>query len=535
MKIGDLFVSLGIKGGEKTMSTLQGTRKGLTDAAGAGWEMKAAIVAAMYAVEKLFASSGKYGTDLTNMNSALGISMQTMQEYRYAALQVGVSNEEMVGTFKSLQTAMTKTLTGQGSPGGMQWLAEKTGNITSADEERYTEHPEELFQRIQTAIRRTPNVAYGNDRSATFGISAEMAGTMRRNAYRPEVFAKAPKYTDKQIGQLDRNRAGFANVENSIEMMIGSLNAEHGAKLIAGINAVLPKVKELVSAFSTLTEKSHFFDGLGEVFKGWSMIFKEMTDGVVKLTTIMDDLSSKDPKKKQRGEDTARQWMTDKGGAFWEMTKAAGDVLGEAALGALDQAGSSGTSSTTGSKPATKLWNELQTDSDGGAVIQAVKAVGKDTLDLANKAGLTAFGYRPTGDEATPVPTQPVAPGNEPKAAEVFHNGPALTGTNVDARPRAPLTAPTELPKLRPLPPLRPAASLHKLQLLPPLSPAASARAALPRAPAPPAPAAAGDGPITVNQTMHFEGKTEPKENASEMKRAVQSAFRQYGVLTQGS
>src|ERR1700744_4238817 len=104
MDIGSLFLNLGIKGSEKTVGALTDVKKGLGELGSMSLEAKAGIVAAMYALEQLFATSGKAGTDLTNFNAITGESVKTLQQYQYAARQVGVSNQEVEGSFKTLQS-----------------------------------------------------------------------------------------------------------------------------------------------------------------------------------------------------------------------------------------------------------------------------------------------------------------------------------------------------------------------------------------------------------------------------------------------
>jgi hypothetical protein len=274
--IGELFVNLGIKGSEKTLGALGDTKKGLEGIKEVSFEAKAAIIGAMYALEKLFATSGKTGTDLTNLNAVLGGGfVQTLQRYQYAARQVGISNEEMSSTFVSLQSAMAKTLLGGAAPAGIGRVARVTGQVIGAEQiKRYADHPEELLQLLQTYAGMEKNAALRNETLGSFGVHGNMTGALVRNAFRPDVLARAPTYSNEEVAKLDKANIAWSNLGNSIEMAIGHLNAAHGGQLVKDISSMVNEVIKLSEAFLHLSEKMHLFKGVDMVFQGWVEIFK---------------------------------------------------------------------------------------------------------------------------------------------------------------------------------------------------------------------------------------------------------------------
>src|SRR5581483_1123829 len=100
-KVGDLFVELGIRGSEKTISAFTNVKQEMGGLASMSLEVKAAIVGALYALEQLVAHSNALGTNLATTSTVLGVSAKTLQQYGYAALQVGSNLEEVEGSFKS--------------------------------------------------------------------------------------------------------------------------------------------------------------------------------------------------------------------------------------------------------------------------------------------------------------------------------------------------------------------------------------------------------------------------------------------------
>ena len=272
MDIGELFIKLGVKGTEKTIGAFQDLELHLKDAASLSLEAKAGILGAMYALEQMFAKSGAAGTGLTNFNALTGESVKTLQQYQYAARQVGVSNEETTGTFKGLQDSMSKIKLGQGAPKGFGQVAMLTGGITAADVDKFMKNPELLLQRLQDYAQKEKRVGIRNEALKSFGLSDNMIAAVSRKAFTPNVLNKAPTYSDGEVKQLDKANIAWSNLGNKIEMAIGHFNAAHGGQLVKDISMLTDKVLVLANAFVTLSEKLHLFEGIGKVFQGLTMI-----------------------------------------------------------------------------------------------------------------------------------------------------------------------------------------------------------------------------------------------------------------------
>jgi len=289
MKLGDLFVDLGVTGNEKTVGALTGMRKGMSEVSSVSLEAKAAILGALYALQRMFSESGKQGQSLNQFNQLLGVSAQTLQEYQYAARQVGVSNAEMENSFKGIQSQMTKTLLNGDAPKGLARVAELTGKIGKNEILEWQKAPEKLLQRLQQYAQLEKNPGLRNETLKSFsGITDGIIAGMKQNIFRPDVFAKAPKYTDKEIQSLQRADTAWSNLGTTIEMAFGKFNAKHGEKLVSDISKLVPEVLKLVTAFTQLAEKAKAFELLSTIFKGWSMIFKEIGDVINDVNALMD-------------------------------------------------------------------------------------------------------------------------------------------------------------------------------------------------------------------------------------------------------
>lgn len=283
MNIGELFVSLGIKGSDKTIADLDNTKKGLGGVASTSLEAKAAIVGAMYALERLFATSGAAGTGLTNFNALVGVSTQQLQQYQYAGRQVGITNETTAGTFKTLQSAMSKVLMGESAPKGLGLVAGFTGGITPKDIEKFAQQPALLLQRLQQYAGKDHNLGRRNEVLKSFGLGDDVIAGLSRQAFRPAVLSKAPTYNDKEIGALDRANIAWSNLGTHIEMAVGHFNAAHGGQLVKDFTMLTDQVLKLAGALTTLSEKMKLFETLGHAFEGLANTLKLVNELVTKF------------------------------------------------------------------------------------------------------------------------------------------------------------------------------------------------------------------------------------------------------------
>lgn len=292
MIIGELFFNIGVKGSDKTKESLGDVEKGLKGIGSMSIEAKAAIIGAVYALEQLFAKSGAAGTNLSNYNALFGGSVKTLQQYQYAARQVGVSNEETESTFKSLADQMQKTRLGLGQPGGIGQVHFKTGSFSAQEVQRFETHPEELIQKLQKYAQSEKDAGLRNQTLKTFGLSDNFISALTKKKFTPESFGRAPTYSEKEIGQLDKANIAWSNLGAKIDMAIGHFNALHGGEIVGDISKLVPEVLKLVNAFLKLADSVKLFTGIGKIFEGWAAIFSGITTTVDTLTG-----AAKDPKK----------------------------------------------------------------------------------------------------------------------------------------------------------------------------------------------------------------------------------------------
>lgn len=297
--IGEFFVNLGVKGSEKTLGALTSVKTGISDLSNISLEAKAAILATVYALERLMSSSAKTGTNIQNFNSLTGISGKTLQQYQYAAAQVGISNEEMAGSFKSIQNVMTAMRFGKGAPEGMAMLMGKLGG--NFDPNRAKTDTEYVMRKLQEYANLEKDISKRNLVMKSFGLGEGVVAGMARNAFKPEILSKAPVFSDKEVSQLDKVNAAFANLGIKVQMAMGHFTAMHGGKLVKELSMIVDKVIQLTNAFIKMAETIKLFEGIGKVFEGWAKIFEAVTAGV---TAVTGAIQSPEKRKEVTGEVT---------------------------------------------------------------------------------------------------------------------------------------------------------------------------------------------------------------------------------------
>lgn len=259
MNIAELFVNLGITGADKTVGALGSVKKGLGDVASMSLEAKAAIIAALYGLERLTAASGAMGTGLTNFSALTGYSAEQLQKWQYAARQAGESSEELTGSLKAVQSSMTNMLLGKGAPEGLGIVARAVGFDPSRARDAFY-----VMGQLQKAAQALPK-DIGNIALKSFGISEGTVAAMRRNAFNPGAFGKAPIYSEGEINSLNRANIGWSNLGNKIEMAIGHLNAAHGARLVNDISRIVDSVVKLTDAILKLANAMGIFSAISKI------------------------------------------------------------------------------------------------------------------------------------------------------------------------------------------------------------------------------------------------------------------------------
>lgn len=277
MNIAELFVNLGFKGADSAGKALKNVKSGLGEVKSMSLEAKAAIIGVVYGLERLMSDSAKQGTALSNFNALTGLSTQRLQEWQYAARQVGVASEELTGSVRGVQQSMTDMLLGKGAPEGLAMVANQVG--FDAEKARDTFY---VMQQLQKFAQQVPPDV-GARMIRSFGVSDNVIAAMQKNAFRPEIFSQAPKFSEGQINQLNKVDAAWSNLGQKIKMAFGHFTSSHGMKLVSDLSKITTEVIKMINAFVKLADMLKVFSLIGKAFEGWGMIFSGIGEVVGKI------------------------------------------------------------------------------------------------------------------------------------------------------------------------------------------------------------------------------------------------------------
>jgi hypothetical protein len=296
LEIAELFVSLGIKGSDKTIGAITQVKTGLSDVASTSLEAKAAIIGAMYALEQLMSQSATRGTELSNFNALTGISVKQLQQWQYAARQASESNEQFAGTIKGIQEKMADMKLNAGQPDKLPLLASAVGfDVKKAFDEKTGAFY--VLKKAQELVDTNVPVDVQNRILKSLNIDEATITSLRKHVFTQKNFDKAPIYSDKEVDQLAKVNVLWGNLNNKIQMLFGHFTAAHGAQLVGDISKVADQVFRMITAFEKLSEKLHLFQAVGNAFSGWAIIFSKISTSIdqfsPKISAFFDTLESK--------------------------------------------------------------------------------------------------------------------------------------------------------------------------------------------------------------------------------------------------
>tara|TARA_Y100001963_G_scaffold17759_1_gene21927 strand:- start:22849 stop:23976 length:1128 start_codon:yes stop_codon:yes gene_type:complete len=279
MNIGDFFVSLGVKGGDKAAGTVQDVKDKMEGLGEMSLKTKVAIAGVIFGLQRMVADSANIGSGLSKFTNYTGLSTKALQEYQHAARQVGVSNEEVTSTIVGLQRAMAKMQFRGEAPEGINNLI----NLLRGDFdlERAYKDPFYVLQQLQKALSQNKDIGFGimNEIAETFGLSQDMIQALRREAFNPSIMQDAITYSEREIRNLENINAMWVNIGNEIEKAYGKFFASgDGEEFVKLVGELTTSIIDLVNSLLELTKNAKLIEGLNSLVIGLSGITKVTSD-----------------------------------------------------------------------------------------------------------------------------------------------------------------------------------------------------------------------------------------------------------------
>lgn len=297
MNIGELAINLGVKGGDNAKKELQKVKGGLEDVKSMSLEAKAAIVGALYGLERLMGASMKQGMHLRNFSEATGLSTKRIQQWDYAARQAGVSAEEMESSLVSVQDKMVAMLQGEGAPKGIAMFADYMAKIGQPIDMKKVRDMEYMLPALQKFSQSAPpDILRGF--MGSMGVGMNMFGAMRQNSFREDVYKRAPILNNGQVNANARAGALWADLQSKFEQKSGQFTAEHGEQLIKALSDLMSAVFKLSDIMLKVAENLNLFGLPGKAIDGVGKMFdmSGKQDSLIGVKRNIESLTMKDVK-----------------------------------------------------------------------------------------------------------------------------------------------------------------------------------------------------------------------------------------------
>jgi len=293
MKVGELFIELGLKGADATARGLETTAKTMRDVASDALKATAAVTALLYGFKKITDQSNQTGLGLSQFKDITGLSADQLQRWQQLAMRFGESAEEITGDIKNVQSAMTDTVLKGKFPEYIQAVnialqrAGKEGINTFNARDTFG-----VMAKLREYAKLTaanPDIA--NKMLASFGLSDKTIGALRTSTFDLNKADKTRMYSDSQIKTLNNLSVRWSELIDKIQHGIGRLNIKFGPTLLKDIEKLIPAIFKMIDAFGVLAEKLQLIKQIGKVFDGWTKLFSAVGD-------VADDMSGKNKQNK---------------------------------------------------------------------------------------------------------------------------------------------------------------------------------------------------------------------------------------------
>lgn len=289
MNVGELFIKLGVKGDGSAKKALKGTYDGLGEIRSMSLEAKAAIIGVIYGLQRMMSSSLKGGQDLANFAAFTGMSTQALQKYQYAAKLVGMSNEEMTGSFTALQKGIASLdLSGDGleSLGGISQFLARAGE--SLDVQRFKTDIPYAIQMLQKFKQLDSSMFGGQQNPEGFknlllskmGVSDSMISAFGRNAFNEKTLNSAPIKSEGQIKSLANMDAQWTKIMTKIDRLIDNLIVTFGPDVMKEISKLIDIMYEVATMLLKFLKEQKPVETMKKGYESIASgkLFKAMSD-----------------------------------------------------------------------------------------------------------------------------------------------------------------------------------------------------------------------------------------------------------------
>lgn len=266
MEVGKFFLSIFVKGGGETQKTLGSVAQGFSTVKETGLASKVAILGALYGLEQLAARGMNTGMAMEQFARGTEESTQELQKWQQAALDFGVSGEEVEQTVRSIKEAVLKAKSGLGEPEGWQkFLTDAHIDLTRLEDSFY------MMKKMQEYFQGG-NTVYKEQFVHGLGVSNKMA-QMFKGLGDKDVSKITPMYTEGELKRLAHMKVEINKLWFDIESKFAKMISKHEA-FVKEIHGLAAAIVDLIGAMAQFAEKIKLIEGVVLATKGLTSILK---------------------------------------------------------------------------------------------------------------------------------------------------------------------------------------------------------------------------------------------------------------------
>ncbi len=274
--IAELFVSLGVKGSEKTLNVFANVRAGIGGIIDTSLAAKAAILAMVYALEQLTTGAAQDGAHLKNLATYLNMSTESLQKWTYAAQQGNVSTQEFEQSLGSIQQKIKDFQVKHTLPDGSYIFAQETGFDFKKKFGINDLLPKllEFSQNKKYSREKIEEVLGG------WGLTSNEIGAAINGIFNTASLKTAPFLKSGEVNTLSKINVDWKNLETKVKMFIAHLTAKDGEEAVKNISKMADSFFRIANDVERISAKLGVFKILGTMFKGWEMILGVTADAL---------------------------------------------------------------------------------------------------------------------------------------------------------------------------------------------------------------------------------------------------------------
>jgi hypothetical protein len=264
LNIAEFFITLGVKGDDKSVKQIKNVDGGLKEVASSGIAAKVAILGAVYALEKMMSQSAAAGLGIKQFAAFTGMSSDQLQRWQYLFKRSGVSADEVTSSLQGMQAAIVKWKMGDAPPRGLEVIARTLGDLDLSRLEDATY----LMGKLREYAQKEKNVGFGNQMLESMGLTPNAIAALRTSQV--ELSKVSPKmlYSDKDVGSLSKVQEAWTDLGDKVEHAFGKFTAKHGMEIVSGISMITEKIIIMSEKLTVLAEKIKIFKIIGMAFEG---------------------------------------------------------------------------------------------------------------------------------------------------------------------------------------------------------------------------------------------------------------------------